>query len=138
MSSFDSSLVSSPDSLPGSIEGKATMTSDGIDVVGKLSERRRFGSDVAGAMESESSESSSSVVGGATDDVELVGATSTTVDGLIVVGGTLERGRSCRGTDDRGTSDDSVSFSCESPPDASSGLELRAIGVIKMAKVGST
>ena len=62
----------------------------------------------------------------------------TTVVELAVVGGTLDRGRSRRGTDVRGTSVDSVSFSCESPPDASSGLELRAIGVIKMAKVGST
>ncbi|CAB4816419.1 unannotated protein [freshwater metagenome] len=93
--------------------------SEGIEVVDELLVRRRFGSEVDGTTEFEVSESSSSVVG-------------------IVVGGTLERGRSCRGTDDLGTSVDSVSFSCESPPDASSGLELRAIGVIKMAKVGST
>ena len=113
------------------------MTSDGIDVVDELLERRRFGSDVVGAPNSESSESSFSVVGGTTGGCEPTGAAPATVVGMVV-GGTLERGRSCRGTDDRGTSVDSVSFSCESPPDASSGLELRAIGVIKMAKVGST
>ena len=121
-----------------SFAGKATTTSDGIDVVDELLERRRFGSDVVGTPESESSESSSSVVGGATGGMEFVGVIPTTVVGLAVVGGTLDRGRSRRGTDVRGTSVDSVSFSCESPPDASSGLELRAMGVIKMTKVGST
>jgi hypothetical protein len=127
--------------LPDSVAGKATTTSDGIDVVDELLDRRRFGSDVVVAPEpesSESSESSSSVVGGATGGIELVGVIPTTVVELAVVGGTLDRGRSRRGTDVRGTSVDSVSFSCESPPDASSGLELRAIGAIKMAKVGST
>jgi hypothetical protein len=104
-----------------------------------LLERRCFGSDVTGATDAGVSDSSlsTSVVGAETGGVELVGAIPTTVVG-IVVGGTLDRDRSRRGTDDCGTSVDSVSFSCESPPEASKGLELRATGVIKMAKVGST
>jgi len=113
------------------------MVSDGSEVVDEVLVRRRFGSEVDGVTESEFSESSSSVVGGATGGCEFTGAAPTTVVG-IVVGGTLDRGRSRRGTDDRGTSVDSVSFSCESPPDASNGLELRAMGVSKIAKVGRT
>jgi hypothetical protein len=71
LSSLESSSLesSSLESLPDSVAGKATTTSDGIDVIDELLDRRRFGSDVVVAPEpesSESSESSSSVVGGAT------------------------------------------------------------------------
>ena len=106
-------------------------------------EWRRFGSVVAGAAEfglsesSSSSSSSTSVVGGDAGGTEFAGTTPTTVVGITEVDGTLERGRSRRGSDDCGTSVDSVSSSWDSPPDASRGPVLKARGVIKMVRTGS-